>query len=243
MKHSFVKRGADPLHVRFRAQPLLLRDPRPGRARGSGAARPAAAGPSARRMLAWAGESRYYTEPKRLAKLGYLAARKEPGKTRERTVYTLTDKGLEALREYAEPRYASRRSRATRSCGCSSATSSARPSRVTHRDATRRHRRHRGATQALRGAAARSTPSREVPAHASTSCAASSNWHVELVDRVERELGGAANQSSPPIPTRTSAPRRCARRPVPGRGSPSPTRRRSAGRRRPAAPPGSLPRR
>jgi DNA-binding PadR family transcriptional regulator len=53
------------------------------------------------RMLAWAGESQYYTEPKRLAKLGYLAARKEPGKTRQRTVYSLTDKGLEALREYA----------------------------------------------------------------------------------------------------------------------------------------------
>jgi DNA-binding PadR family transcriptional regulator len=53
------------------------------------------------RMLAWAGESQYYTEPKRLASLGYLAARTEPGKTRERTVYTLTDEGLEALREYA----------------------------------------------------------------------------------------------------------------------------------------------
>jgi DNA-binding PadR family transcriptional regulator len=53
------------------------------------------------RMLAWAGESRYYTEPKRLAKLGYLSGRKEPGKTRERTVYALTDKGLQALQEYA----------------------------------------------------------------------------------------------------------------------------------------------
>ena len=53
------------------------------------------------RMLAWAGESQYYTEPKRLAKLGYLDTRKEPGKTHERTVYTLTDKGLKALREYA----------------------------------------------------------------------------------------------------------------------------------------------
>src|SRR5918911_5438015 len=53
------------------------------------------------RMLAWAGESQYYTEPKRLAKLGYLSARKAPGKTRERTVYTLTDKGLAALRGYA----------------------------------------------------------------------------------------------------------------------------------------------
>ena len=53
------------------------------------------------RILDWAGESQYYVEPKRLAKIGYLEARKEPGKTRERTVYTLTEQGLEALREYA----------------------------------------------------------------------------------------------------------------------------------------------
>jgi DNA-binding PadR family transcriptional regulator len=53
------------------------------------------------RMLDWAGESQYYVEPKRLAALGYLEARKEPGKTRDRTVYTLTDKGFEALREWA----------------------------------------------------------------------------------------------------------------------------------------------
>ena len=52
------------------------------------------------RMLDWAGESQYYAEPKRLARLGYLEARKEPGRTRERTVYTLTDKGLEALRAW-----------------------------------------------------------------------------------------------------------------------------------------------
>ena len=53
------------------------------------------------RILDWAGESQYYVEPKRLARLGYLEARREPGKTRERTVYTLTEKGLRALREYA----------------------------------------------------------------------------------------------------------------------------------------------
>jgi DNA-binding PadR family transcriptional regulator len=53
------------------------------------------------RILAWAGQSQYYVEPKRLARLGYLDARREPGKTRERTVYSLTDKGLEALREWA----------------------------------------------------------------------------------------------------------------------------------------------
>ena len=53
------------------------------------------------RMLDWAGESQYYAEPKRLARLGYLEASKEPGKTRERTVYRLTDRGLDALRAYA----------------------------------------------------------------------------------------------------------------------------------------------
>jgi DNA-binding PadR family transcriptional regulator len=53
------------------------------------------------RIFDWAGESQYYVEPKRLARLGYLEQRKEPGRTRERTVYTLTDKGLDALREWA----------------------------------------------------------------------------------------------------------------------------------------------
>jgi DNA-binding PadR family transcriptional regulator len=53
------------------------------------------------RILDWAGESQYYVEPKRLAKLGYLETRKEQGKTRERTVYTLTAKGRHALATYA----------------------------------------------------------------------------------------------------------------------------------------------
>ena len=53
------------------------------------------------RMLDWAGESRYYVEPKRLERLGYLEARKEPGRTRERTVYALTEQGHEALRAWA----------------------------------------------------------------------------------------------------------------------------------------------
>lgn len=53
------------------------------------------------RILDWAGQSQYYVEPKRLARLGYLEAHREPGKTRDRTVYSLTEKGLHALREYA----------------------------------------------------------------------------------------------------------------------------------------------
>ena len=53
------------------------------------------------RIYDFAGETQYYVEPKRLARLGYLEATREPGKTRERTVYRLTEKGLEALRAWA----------------------------------------------------------------------------------------------------------------------------------------------
>lgn len=49
--------------------------------------------------LHWAAaESKIYAEPKRLERLGYLNSRREPGRTRERTVYTLTPAGEEALR-------------------------------------------------------------------------------------------------------------------------------------------------
>lgn len=46
----------------------------------------------------------YYSEPKRLERLGYLDSRKEPGRTRPRTHYTLTGAGHEALVQWlAEP--------------------------------------------------------------------------------------------------------------------------------------------
>ena len=45
-------------------------------------------------------ESQWYAEPKRLERLGYLAARKEPGRTRQRTHYTLTERGCEAVRAW-----------------------------------------------------------------------------------------------------------------------------------------------
>jgi PadR family transcriptional regulator AphA len=44
--------------------------------------------------------SRLYAEPKRLERLGYVSSEKRPGKTRERTFYTLTDRGREALRRW-----------------------------------------------------------------------------------------------------------------------------------------------
>ncbi len=46
--------------------------------------------------------SQWYSEPKRLERLGYLTSRKEPGVTRERTHYVLTERGLEALRRWIE---------------------------------------------------------------------------------------------------------------------------------------------
>jgi DNA-binding PadR family transcriptional regulator len=47
-----------------------------------------------------AAPSQWYAEPKRLAAQGYLEARKEPGRTRPRTHYTLTGRGREALAEW-----------------------------------------------------------------------------------------------------------------------------------------------
>lgn len=48
-----------------------------------------------------AAPSQWYAEPKRLAKLGYLDAEKLPGRTRERTYYTLTERGRGALEQWA----------------------------------------------------------------------------------------------------------------------------------------------
>jgi PadR family transcriptional regulator, regulatory protein AphA len=49
-----------------------------------------------------AAESQFYAEPKRLERLGYLTSRKEPGQTRPRTHYMLTDRGRAALAEWME---------------------------------------------------------------------------------------------------------------------------------------------
>jgi DNA-binding PadR family transcriptional regulator len=45
--------------------------------------------------------SQIYAEPKRLERLGWVASAVEPGKTRSRRVYRLTDAGRTALREWA----------------------------------------------------------------------------------------------------------------------------------------------
>jgi PadR family transcriptional regulator AphA len=51
--------------------------------------------------LYWsAAPSKIYAEPKRLERLGYVRSRREAGRTRERSWYTLTDAGRAALREW-----------------------------------------------------------------------------------------------------------------------------------------------
>lgn len=51
--------------------------------------------------LYWsASPSKMYAEPKRLEALGYVSSQRGPGRTRERTLYTLTPAGEAALREW-----------------------------------------------------------------------------------------------------------------------------------------------
>jgi PadR family transcriptional regulator AphA len=51
--------------------------------------------------LYWAGaESKIYEQPRRLEHGGYVKSEKRPGRTRQRTYYTLTDKGIAAFREW-----------------------------------------------------------------------------------------------------------------------------------------------
>lgn len=146
------------------------------------------------RFLAWAGESQYYVEPKRLAKLGYLEARKEPGKTRQRTVYSLTDKGLDALREWASTpaRFTPLKSESL--------------VRLLIADLVGEHATLQG-LRALRvdiadvrdGLGETRASAEELP-HRSKYLKLGNNFigrlldlHLELIDAVERELGPAAN--------------------------------------------------
>jgi DNA-binding PadR family transcriptional regulator len=51
--------------------------------------------------LYWAGaESKIYEQPKRLEKLSYLTSEKTRGRTRQRTHYRLTEKGVRALQDW-----------------------------------------------------------------------------------------------------------------------------------------------
>jgi DNA-binding PadR family transcriptional regulator len=54
------------------------------------------------RIYESAAESQYYAEPKRLERLGYLRSERVPGRTHERTHYVLTERGIDALRQWID---------------------------------------------------------------------------------------------------------------------------------------------
>ena len=86
----------------------------PGWARGRRTTRSAAAGQA--RPDARVGRREPVLHRAKATREARLPVRpKEPGRTRQRTVYTLTDKGLRALREYSRTPSTSHRSRASRS--------------------------------------------------------------------------------------------------------------------------------
>src|SRR3954454_539112 len=73
----------------------------PGRRKSSGAGPPDLGGMAEIGRVYWdAAPSQWYAEPKRLEEHGYLEAHKTPGRTRERTHYSLTERGREALEDW-----------------------------------------------------------------------------------------------------------------------------------------------
>lgn len=52
------------------------------------------------RLFYAAAPSQIYAEPKRLEQLGYLTSQRGPGRTHDRTVYSLTERGVDALRAW-----------------------------------------------------------------------------------------------------------------------------------------------
>ena len=137
-----------------------------------------------------AADSQWYAEPKRLEALGYLSSRKEPGRTRPRTHYTLTDKGRDALADWMQEPARFPRIQHEAIARCSPLTSSARRQCSTASGRCAR----RSPTSPPDSTPPRPSPPRS-PA-ASTTCCSTTAWraasvkaHTEWLDEVEQELG------------------------------------------------------
>ena len=132
------------------------------------------------RMLAWAGESQYYTEPKRLAKLGYLdgpqGARQDP-RAHRLHAHRQGTRGAARVRAHARRVHAAQERRAA-------APADLRPRRRggharEHGHAARRHRRHRRAARRRRARArASSRTARSTCCSSPASCAGCLELHA-----------------------------------------------------------------
>lgn len=152
--------------------------------------------------------SKIYEQPKRLERLGYVRSEKRPGKTRERTYYTLTEKGLAALREWlARPSSFPR-------------IQSEAVARVLASDLSEDERVVAGSLQTLRQEIAElaagidederhalSIPHRERQLKLVRSLGRRLlQAHLDWIDEVERELRGAAEGAETQAPTITVVP-------------------------------------
>jgi DNA-binding PadR family transcriptional regulator len=138
-----------------------------------------------------AARSQYYAEPKRLERLGYLHAAKQPGQTTERTHYTLTEKGTTALRAWlAEPtRYSRIQSEPVLHLLAADQVDDA----TTVQSLTAMRAELQAISEQVDAAEARAHafPHRERYLRIQhTFMRAMIKAHVDLIDRVEEELGG-----------------------------------------------------
>ena len=147
-----------------------------------------------------AAPSQWYAEPKRLAEHGYLEARKAPGRTRERTHYTLTERGREALAEWVRtpatlPRMQNEPVVRLLAADLVAPGGRARGPRGDARRPRRRARRRRERP----GARPPSSPTARTSSR-STTATRSGCWRSSASGsrRPERVLSGASSRSSPP---------------------------------------------
>lgn len=175
-------------------------------------------------------ESQWYAEPKRLARLGYLASRQEPGRTRPRTHYRLTAKGRRAVRDWVrEPVRFSRiqmepawRLLAADIVGAEAVLEGLRPLRSEIADLLARLDVAEAAAQALPGRAEHLLLNHALARRIVIA-------HAEWLDEVEQAIGsqredaahrpGGAVTKTPGPRRDRSAPRRRSRRPPRGRAS------------------------
>lgn len=138
-----------------------------------------------------AAESQWYAEPKRLEGLGYLAASKVPGKTRQRTHYTLTEKGREALREWMQGPASFPKIQHEAVCRLLAADIVGEPAALESLRALRQEIADISARLDVAEAVAATVPHREPYLLLNNRLARRMvDAHTEWLDEIERELGG-----------------------------------------------------
>ena len=149
------------------------------------------------RMLDWAGESQYYSEPKRLARLGYLDGSREPGKTRSEPSTRSPTRGCRPcrLREHPRPLHAAQERPAAPLADRRSRRRG--PHAREHRHAARGHRRPPARLDESEASAELLPHRRKYLLIVVGFLRRLLDLHLELVDEVERELASDGQKPAP----------------------------------------------